>query len=102
MSKLDFHLVSEDKGFKVFQAMEAGKMKALEDGTVPAKKYSPYLPKNAAEFDADEYFSGYELDSVKVSREAGIIVRVVRGKDDPFVEVEPDVTRLEPKGGVSK
>ena len=102
MAKLDFHLVSEDKEFKVYQAMEAGKMKALEDGTVPATKYTPFLPKSPGDFDVSEYFSGYDVDAVKSSRSGGITVRVKRGKDDVLADTEPNVIRLEPKGGASK
>ncbi len=96
-SAMDFHLVSEDAEFKVFQAMERKKTKEV-DGFSPTK-YSPLLPKNVADVDVSEYFNGYDVDSVKVSRSAGITVRVRRDKSDPFVEVEPDVTRLEIKGG---
>jgi len=102
VAELDFHLVSENEDFKVYQAMEAGKMKALEDGTVPAKKYTPYLPKKVAEVDVSADFEGHNVDSIKVSSEGGIVVRVKRGKDDPFVNAEPNVTRLESKGGAAK
>ena len=102
MAKLDFHLVSESDQFKVYQAMEAGKMKALEDGSMPAKKYTPYLPKNVAEVDVSADFKGYDVDSIKVSHDGGVVVRVKRDKDDVFVDSEPNVTRLESKGGAAK
>lgn len=96
-TSMDFHLVSEDADFKVYQAMERKKTKEV-DGFAPTK-YSPLLPKNVTDVDVTDYFSGYDVDSVKVSKTGGIVVRIKRDKSDPYVEVEPDVTRLELKGG---
>jgi len=102
MARLDFHLVSENGEFKVYQAMDAANTKAMPDGSMP-KKYTPTLPKKVSGVDdVLANFEGYDVDAVTCSRSGGITVRVKRAKDDKFVDVEPDVTRLEAKGGSAK
>lgn len=100
-SKYDFHLISETAEFKVYQAMESLKTKERPDGSLP-KKYAPLLPKKVNVDGIVDYFDGLDVDAITVSRSGGITVRVTRAKDDPYVETEPDVTRLETAKGGSK
>lgn len=102
---MDFHKISEDADVEVYQAMVALDTKPAPDGT-EVRKYGPEMPKTVNEatvkqvFDA---FSGYQLDRVSVSLTGGITARVLRDKDNEYVEREPNVERLESrKGGKSK
>jgi hypothetical protein len=105
---VDFHKVSESEDAEVFQSMDRLETKEMEtdDGRkLPApRKYGPTLPAKIDEKTLAEIFdvfSGYDIDSIAISKGAGIVVRVNRDKNNPYVEREADVERLESrkKGG---
>ena len=106
MATFDFHKVAESADVEVYQAMTKLKMKETkdEDGNVipVAQKYSPMTFKNVSGdvvSEALESFKGYDVDSVTLSGNGGLTVRVARNKNNPFVAKEENIDRLEPIGG---
>lgn len=101
MAKLDFHKVSENENVEVYQAMSRLDTKTNKETDVAPVKYGPTPVKKvdgSALDDALALFDGYDVEAVTISKAAGIIVRVVRSKDNPY-NAEPEVQRLSSKGG---
>lgn len=97
--ELDFHQVSENESVIVYEAMEKLNTEPNEDGT-EVRKYGTVNVKKVENIDAIlEAFAGYDVESITVSKQSGIKVVVNRPKDQPYVEAEPNVKRLERKGG---
>lgn len=101
MGKLDFHKVSQNADLEVYQSMQLLKTKEDVNGVVP-RKYHPQTIKTingSVLDDALESFKGYDIDSVQMSKNEGIVVRVHRTAGDDYEAPEPGVERLEVKGG---
>lgn len=105
----DFHKISENENVEVYQSMQRYKTKetVTESGATLAApiKYGPQTFKtldSSTLSSALDQFKGYDVVSVQVSKDAGIVVKVQRAKGDTYEVVEPGVTRLQPKGGDAK
>lgn len=99
---LDFHKVAESEDYEVYQSMKALKTKEMPNGEAP-KKYTPAPVKTInAETVASllEPFAGYTIDSLRISKNGGVVIRVERSKDNPYEPEEEGVVRL--KGGGKK
>ena len=98
----DFHKVSENESLEVYQSMEKYKTKETvtdSGATLPAPvKYGPQTLKTVDAStlgDALTQFDGYEIDSISISKNSGVVVKVARtGTYEPK---EPDVERLKLK-----
>ena len=98
----DFHKVSESADVEVYQSMQkyATKEAVTESGaTIPAPiKYGPQTLKvvdTSTLGEALAQFDGYDINSIAISKDSGIMVKVTR--TGPYEPSEPNVERLKPK-----